>query len=81
LTLLLHYFLHHFQATREDMQPRELLLLLKPELCSMLQAICTNSTSIATYAPGFAHPELLGYTTGTQAARWTAAKAAAKAVI
>jgi hypothetical protein len=40
-----------------------------------------NSTSIATYAPGFAHPELLGYTTGTQAARWTAAKAAAKAVI
>ena len=34
-----------------------------------------------TYAPGFANPELLGYTSGTQASRWTAAKAAAKAVI
>jgi starch-binding outer membrane protein, SusD/RagB family len=37
-----------------------------------------NTTS---YAPGFANPELLGYTTGSQASRWTAAKAAAKAVI
>jgi starch-binding outer membrane protein, SusD/RagB family len=40
-----------------------------------------NSASMSVYAPGFAHPELLGYTTGAQAARWTAAKAAAKAVI
>ena len=37
-----------------------------------------NTTS---YAPGFSNPELLGYTTGTQASRWAAAKAAAKAVI
>jgi hypothetical protein len=40
-----------------------------------------NSASISVYAPGYANPELLGYTTGTQAERWTAAKAAAKAVI
>jgi hypothetical protein len=37
-----------------------------------------NTTS---YAPGFSNPELLGYATGSQASRWTAAKAAAKAVI
>jgi starch-binding outer membrane protein, SusD/RagB family len=40
-----------------------------------------TSTSISTYASGFAHPELLGYTSGSQTDRWTAAKAAAKAVI
>jgi hypothetical protein len=40
-----------------------------------------NSASISVYAPGYANPELLGYTTGTQAERWTAAKTAAKAVI
>jgi hypothetical protein len=34
-----------------------------------------------TYAPGYANPELLGYTTGTQVSRWGVAKAAAKAVI
>jgi len=34
-----------------------------------------------TYAPGYANPELLGYTTGSQASRWGVAKAAAKAVI
>jgi len=37
-----------------------------------------NTTS---YAPGYSNPELLGYTTGSQASRWTAAKASAKAVI
>jgi starch-binding outer membrane protein, SusD/RagB family len=37
-----------------------------------------NST---TYAPSYANPELLGYTTGSQSSRWTAAKTAAKAVI
>jgi starch-binding outer membrane protein, SusD/RagB family len=37
-----------------------------------------NTTS---YASGYAHPELLGYTSGTQASRWATAKAAAKAVI
>jgi len=40
-----------------------------------------NSASMSVYAPGFANPELLGYTTGAQSARWTTAKAAAKAVI
>ncbi len=33
-----------------------------------------------SFAPGYANPELLGYSSG-QPARWTAAKAAAKAVI
>lgn len=37
--------------------------------------------SISTYAPGYANPELLGYTTGSQSDRWTAAKAAAKVVM
>jgi hypothetical protein len=40
-----------------------------------------SSAGIATYAPGYANPELLGYTSGSQAARWTAAKNAAKAVM
>jgi len=40
-----------------------------------------NSTSMSTYASGFSNPELLGYTTGSQASRWTAAKAASKVVI
>jgi hypothetical protein len=39
------------------------------------------SNIISGYAPGYANPELLGYTTGSQSDRWTAAKAAAKAVI
>lgn len=40
-----------------------------------------NSASMAVYAPGFSNPELLGYPTGSQTSRWTAAKNAAKAVI
>jgi hypothetical protein len=40
-----------------------------------------NSASISVYASGYAKPELLGYTSGSQTDRWTAAKAAAKAVI
>ncbi|MCX6303212.1 MAG: RagB/SusD family nutrient uptake outer membrane protein [Bacteroidia bacterium] len=40
-----------------------------------------NSASISSYASGYANPELLGYTSGTQADRWTAAKNAAKAVM
>ncbi len=36
---------------------------------------------MSEYAPGYANPELLGYTTGNQADRWTAAKNAAKAVM
>jgi starch-binding outer membrane protein, SusD/RagB family len=40
-----------------------------------------SSSSIAVYASGYANPELLGYTTGSQSARWAAAKAAAKVVI
>ena len=35
----------------------------------------------SSYAPGFSNPELLGYTGGSQAARWQAAKDAAKAVM
>ncbi|MGA1976218.1 MAG: RagB/SusD family nutrient uptake outer membrane protein [Bacteroidales bacterium] len=40
-----------------------------------------DAAHIAVYAAGYAHPELLGYTTGNQSDRWTAAKAAAKTVI
>ncbi|OFY65040.1 MAG: hypothetical protein A2V64_13555 [Bacteroidetes bacterium RBG_13_43_22] len=40
-----------------------------------------TSTSISTYASGFSNPELLGFTSGSQADRWTAAKNAAKAVM
>ncbi len=35
----------------------------------------------ASYAPGFGNPELLGYTGGSQASRWQAAKDAAAAVM
>ena len=35
----------------------------------------------ASYAPGFSNPELLGYTGGSQNARWQAAKDAASAVM
>jgi hypothetical protein len=36
---------------------------------------------MASYAPGYSNPELLGYTSGSQAQAWAEAKAAAKAVI
>ena len=35
----------------------------------------------STYAPGYSNPELLGYTGGSQASRWQAAKDAAEDVI
>ncbi|OFY84422.1 MAG: hypothetical protein A2V46_12775 [Bacteroidetes bacterium RBG_19FT_COMBO_42_7] len=40
-----------------------------------------NNASISVYAPGFSNPELLGYTSGSQTDRWTAAKNAARAVM
>jgi hypothetical protein len=40
-----------------------------------------NSASISAYAPGYEHPELLGYKSGSQADRWQAARYAAKAVM
>jgi len=48
---------------------------------TLLFAASDLHNKMSSYAPGFANPELLGYTTGTQGARWTAAKAASKAVI
>jgi hypothetical protein len=48
---------------------------------TLLYAASDLHTKMSAYASGFAKPELLGYTTGSQADRWTAAKAAAKAVI
>ena len=48
---------------------------------TLLYAASDLHTMMSTYAPGFAHPELLGYTTGTQAARWAKARDAAKAII
>ena len=40
-----------------------------------------TAKSKSTTISGFANPELLGYTTGDRTARWTAAQAAAKAVL
>jgi len=40
-----------------------------------------NPAKNSTVTSGFSNPELLGYTSGDAAARWTAAKNAAKAVI
>jgi starch-binding outer membrane protein, SusD/RagB family len=48
---------------------------------TLLFAASDLHTKMSTYAPSYSNPELLGYTTGTQAARWATAKAAAKAVI
>lgn len=56
-------------------------LTLKSRVLLYAASDLHNSASISVYAPGFAKPELLGYTSGTQADRWTAAKAAAKAVM
>jgi hypothetical protein len=53
-------------------------LALKSRVLLYAASDLHNTTS---YAPGYAHPELIGYTTGTRAERWTKAKNAAKAVI
>ncbi len=48
---------------------------------TLLYAASDLHWKMSDYAPGYSNPELLGYTTGSQAAAWTDAKAAAKAVI
>lgn len=48
---------------------------------TLLYAASDLHTNMSDYAPGFSNPELLGYTGGSQTARWQAAKDAAKAVI
>jgi starch-binding outer membrane protein, SusD/RagB family len=48
---------------------------------TLLYAASDLHANQSTYASGFAHPELLGYVGGDRAARWTAAKNAAKAVM
>jgi hypothetical protein len=48
---------------------------------TLLFAASDLHNKMSSYAPGYSNPELLGYTTGTQAARWATAKAANKAVI
>ncbi|MDF1576122.1 MAG: RagB/SusD family nutrient uptake outer membrane protein [Bacteroidales bacterium] len=48
---------------------------------TLLYAASDLHHSMQTYAPGFSNPELLGYTSGSQNARWEAAKDAAKAVM
>ena len=48
---------------------------------TLLYAASDLHQNMSTYAPGFSNPELLGYTSGSQASRWQAAKDAAKAVI
>jgi hypothetical protein len=53
-------------------------LALKSRVLLYAASDLHNTTS---YAPGYEHPELIGYTTGTREERWTKAKNAAKAVI
>ncbi len=48
---------------------------------TLLYAASDLHHNMDSYAPGFSNPELLGYTSGSQEARWQAAKDAAKAVI
>ena len=47
----------------------------------LLYAASDLHHQMSTYAPGYAHPELLGYTGGSQQTRWQAAKDAAQDVI
>jgi hypothetical protein len=47
----------------------------------LLYAASDLHHTMDTYAPGFSNPELLGYTGGSQQARWQAAKDAAQDVI
>lgn len=47
----------------------------------LLYAASDLHNKVSTIFPGYAHPELLGYTSGSQQARWQAAKNAAKAVM
>jgi hypothetical protein len=47
----------------------------------LLYAASDLHHQMGTYAPGYSNPELLGYTGGSQQARWQAAKDAAQAVI
>jgi len=47
----------------------------------LLYAASDLHHNMDSYAPGYSNPELLGYTSGSQAARWEAAKAAAEDVM
>ena len=47
----------------------------------MLLYAASDLYNDASWAGGYAHPELISYTTGDRTTRWQAAKAAAKAVI
>ncbi|WP_347157928.1 RagB/SusD family nutrient uptake outer membrane protein [Pontibacter chitinilyticus] len=47
----------------------------------LLYAASDLHNTSASWAPGYEHPELVGYTSGDQQARWQAAKDAAKAVM
>ncbi|HEY4787279.1 MAG TPA: RagB/SusD family nutrient uptake outer membrane protein, partial [Bacteroidales bacterium] len=47
----------------------------------LLYAASDLFNSNVSWSPGYAHPELLSYTSGDRTARWQAAKDAAKAVI
>ncbi len=48
---------------------------------TLLYAASDLHWKMSTFAPGYSNPELLGYTSGSQAQAWTDAKAAAKAVM
>lgn len=48
---------------------------------TLLYAASDLHHDMDSYAPGFSNPELLGYTSGSQQARWQAAKQAAKDVM
>ena len=56
-------------------------LALKARVLLYAASDLHNPQKNSTVTSGFSHPELLGYTDGDAAARWQAAKDAAKAVI
>ena len=67
------------KATEKGRPSKGAALALKSRF--LLNAASDLHNSGASWASGYAHPELVGYVGGDRAARWQAAKDAAKAVI
>lgn len=67
------------KAAQKGRATKGAVLALKSR--AMLDAASDLHNSNASWAPSYAHPELVGYVGGDRAARWKAAKDAAKAVI
>jgi len=67
------------EATQKGRPTKGAALALKSRV--LLYAASDLHNSNASWADGYAHPELVGYVGGDRTARWQAAKDAAKAVI